>query len=69
MKARPWWIGLLALSSTPIALTAQGLEGDELRVALQDEAASFWIYDDLDEATRQAEESGKPLLISFRCVP
>ncbi len=50
-------------------LTAQGLEGDDLRKALEDRAASFWIYDDLDAAYKKSRAEGKPLLVAFRCVP
>ncbi len=39
------------------------------RVRLKDDAADFWIYDDLAEGNKRAAASGKPLLISFRCVP
>ena len=51
------------------AARGQGLEGLELQKALKDEAAGFWIYDDIPEGLRAAEKSGKPLLVSFRCVP
>ena len=29
----------------------------------------FWVYDDLEAATAKAEKTGKPLLVTFRCVP
>lgn len=29
----------------------------------------YWIYNDLPEAFRQARKSGKPILVSMRCVP
>jgi len=29
----------------------------------------FWIYNDLDKAFRQAEKSGKPILVVLRCIP
>lgn len=58
-------------AASPSRLVAQepGLEGDALQKALADHAASFWVYDDLDGATKMAKASGKPLLVSFRCVP
>jgi hypothetical protein len=59
-------LGALALAQ-PAA--AQGLRGLELREALKDNADDFWIYDDIDAGYGRAKESGKPLLISFRCVP
>ena len=40
-----------------------------LRELLKDRAADLWIYDDLEEGTARARKSGKPLLVSFRCVP
>lgn len=29
----------------------------------------FWIYNDLDQAFRQAKETGKPILVVLRCIP
>lgn len=29
----------------------------------------FWIYNDLDEAFRQARETGKPIVVVLRCIP
>ena len=55
--------------SAALPLAAQGLEGDALQQALNDKAASFWVYDDLAAGEKLARESGKPLLVSFRCVP
>ncbi len=67
--------GLALASLLPFA-TAQetppapaALKGQELRAALKDGAADFWIYDDLPAAVTQAKASGRPLLVSFRCVP
>lgn len=28
-----------------------------------------WVYNDLEEACLVARESGKPLLVVFRCIP
>jgi len=39
------------------------------RERLRDNAADFWIYDDLYKAEELASKNGKPLLVSFRCVP
>ena len=33
------------------------------------ESSDFWIYNDLDRATREAKLLNKPLLIVFRCIP
>lgn len=60
---------LFALFCLALPLRAQGLEGKELRAALEDKAADFWIYDDIEAGFEAARETGKPLLVSFRCVP
>ena len=39
------------------------------RERLKDGAADFWIYDDLAKGYAAAAATGKPLLVSFRCVP
>ena len=44
-------------------------DGARKRLRLKDNAAAFWIYDDLEQAFAKARESAKPLLVSFRCVP
>jgi serine protease Do len=31
--------------------------------------APFWTYDNLDLGVKQARETGKPLLVTIRCVP
>jgi hypothetical protein len=59
-----------ALFGLALPLRAQhGLEGKELREALQDNAADFWIYDDVEAGFEEARRTGQPLLVSFRCVP
>ena len=45
------------------------LGGEELKEALNDSASDFWIYDDLEKAYAEGERTGKPVLVSFRCVP
>ncbi len=55
--------------TTATPCVSQGLVGDALAKDLKDNAASFWIYDDLKAAEATAKKTGKPLLISFRCVP
>lgn len=58
-----------ALLAPADASFAQALAGDGLRAALGDSADELWIYDDLAAGFAAAEQSGKPLLVSFRCVP
>ena len=64
----PLLLGLICSSFTPDVM-AQGFKGEKLRSSLEDTAADFWIYDDLKAGEKLAKKEGKPLLISFRCVP
>ena len=57
-----------ALLALPRAFSDDDL-AEKLRVSLGDEVADFWIYDDLEKGFATARETGKPLLVSFRCVP
>ena len=70
--------GLLALASLlpaslAFALSAPSQEAQDAagakRERLKDNAADFWIYDDIALGIARAAETGKPLLVSFRCVP
>jgi hypothetical protein len=49
------------------ALVASGV-GPGISVAAQDDETLEWL-DDYDEALALAEETGKPLLVEFRCAP
>lgn len=62
---------MLCLASTLPAQEEEParLGGDELKKALNDSAADFWIYDDLEKAYSEGKRTGKPVLVSFRCVP
>ncbi len=57
----------------PVLCFASGQDdttgADRKRKRLKDNAADFWIYDDLELGFEKARTSGKPLLVSFRCVP
>jgi len=33
------------------------------------ESEGFWIYNDLPRAFQEAEQTGKPILVSLRCIP
>ena len=58
--------GLLLLALAPL----HAEEGRDLREALRDNLLKGdWIYDDAEAGFAEAEKTGKPLLISFRCVP
>ena len=68
-------LGFSTLALPAIVLAVQAPVQDSQDVAsakrdrLKDNAANFWIYDDIDKGYALAEETGKPLLVSFRCVP
>jgi len=52
-----------------VLLVALLQDPPSLKEALKDQAADFWIYDNLEAGQARARESGKPLLVSLRCVP
>lgn len=33
------------------------------------ESTGLWIYNNLDLAIAEAKRDGKPLLVTFRCIP
>ena len=58
----------LMLSVSARSLQAQDAAGAK-RERLKDKVADFWIYDDIEAGYAKAAKTGKPLLVSFRCVP
>ena len=72
-------LGFLALAALFLAAPAPAQDAKDApeardaaaakRKRLRDNAADFWIYDDVDKGYVKAAETGKPLLVSFRCVP
>ena len=44
---------------------AAKVRGDKTKV----EKLGFWIYNDLPQGIESAKKSGKPLLVTFRCIP
>ena len=60
---------LLTLCVAQERVGADPAQENLLRVNLKDQAADFWIYDDLKAGYSRASKTGKPLLVSFRCVP
>ena len=64
-------IGLVAVYTTGSVGAADGLSREEKVRAdrARVEADGFWIYNDLPRAYREAERTGKPLLVSLRCIP
>ncbi|MEM7316616.1 MAG: Trx7/PDZ domain-containing (seleno)protein [Planctomycetota bacterium] len=65
MKNSFVWIVIGLLSTTALA-------DEDLRDRIKDEHVrngGHWIYNDIAEGFRQAKETGKPLFVTFRCVP
>lgn len=44
----------------------QQADGDMIREALGDDAAKFWIYEDVQAGFKESKRTGKPLLFSIR---
>ncbi len=63
--------GFLSLGFLALPASAQDVQdtSSAKRKRLKDNAADFWIYDDIDKGFAQSAETGKPLLVSFSCVP
>ena len=67
MRLRP----LLTAAAILVFAGVLGAKDDvRLKDALQDDLVSAdWIYDDIERGNTLARKTGKPLLVSFRCVP
>ena len=63
---------LLATAVFVLIASAAVLAKDktDLKDALEDHLVTGdWLYDDIEAGYAEAKKTGKPLLISFRCVP
>ena len=67
MRSLALVVGLLALPAGPSQ--AQDRDATVRNDRKTFEASGGWIYDDLDEAVREARNQRKPLLVVFRCIP
>ncbi len=60
-----WGVGWLLLNS-------DGMAQDRKTKVLDDKKAieetGLWTYNNLDQGIEQAQKSGKPLLVVFRCI-
>jgi serine protease Do len=71
MKRVHWLIGITAFTVLSAAVAQQPnprevkVRGDKSKV----EAGGFWIYNDLNRGFADAKRTGKPLLVTFRCIP
>lgn len=66
---RRWWLAI-CVSLLPLAWCAA--QERELKVRKDKsrvESDGFWIYNDLPRGIDEARQSGKPLLVVFRCIP
>lgn len=59
----------LFLSSLPAARPAEDRDAKVQNDRREVEAGGHWIYNDLPKAFAEARQTGKPLLVVFRCVP
>src|SRR5438046_8742558 len=61
---------LAFLAAPTSALLGTSQDKEKLREALKDtDLQGTWIYDDLDAGIAEARKSGKPMLVTLRCVP
>lgn len=61
---------LIVVAFTTVLSSADLLAQSNLQETLKDTSvAAHWIYDDYTQAVARAKMSGKPLLVTFRCVP
>ena len=67
-KSTMAFVGLLFIAQSALAqkpTREQKVRADKAEV----EAEGFWLYNDLDKAYQLARESGKPILVTLRCIP
>ncbi|MAD33337.1 MAG: hypothetical protein CMJ88_06220 [Planctomycetes bacterium] len=81
--ASSWWMPTAgtgdqgASSSVGASKSAAPPPGERLvgqksvvrRWADNDEFADLWIYGDLEQGFEEAQQTGRPLLVTYRCVP
>ena len=60
---------LACLICVPLWVSAQDRKAKVLNDRATFAKNDLWIYDDLDRAFASAKETGKPLLVVFRCIP
>jgi serine protease Do len=71
MLAPRWCMLLIGILLSPLAL-ALVPEDRETKVRNDKknvEADDAWVYNDLERGIAEAKQSGKPLLVVFRCIP
>lgn len=66
------WKCCFCLTVLVTSLCPDATADEDLRQRLKDangEQADVWIYNDIPEAMNEAKKQGKPLFVTFRCVP
>ncbi len=59
-------VALLSIASS-VAMSSQDDQIRSLKEAIGDDLiGGSWIYEDIEAGYREAQKSGKPLLVSFR---
>lgn len=66
MRMHPW---VLAAMAAVCFCCHSGETTDQMLAKDLDAYGKTWIYDDLAKGFKEAAASGKPLLVSIRCVP
>ena len=63
---KSWFVALCLMPSVLFGQTREEVvRGDKEKV----EAAGFWMYNDIPGAFEKAKETGKPIVVVFRCLP
>lgn len=63
---------VFAIAATVFCFFVGPIAGDELRERLKDANGAqtdLWVYNDIPKAIAEARRTGKPLFVTFRCVP
>ena len=70
MKTIHWTLSVI-LIAVPTLVQAQNRDRNTLvlndRQRVVDDG--YWIYNNLEKGFEEAQQSGKPLLVVFRCIP
>ena len=66
-------LSLLLLATSAVIVQAQDVQKKRRDAVLNDkkhfDIDSYWVYDDFEKARAEAQKTGKPLLVVFRCLP
>jgi serine protease Do len=69
MRDRKWVFAVVVVALSTFPAFAQR-KVDPLQYSLGDlDVKGAWIYNDMKAGFAQAKQSGRPMLVVFRCVP